>query len=153
MGPTQAPDVYLLDLAADAPPGRSRTSTRTSGSSTGGGQEVITWRAAQPHRNALMVYLPSQVLAAAGYAVLAPNYRGGTGRGHACAVSNRRALGGGDITPEGLQVGDLLIAGAAVEVAAAATLTLAFAAPAGEWDLQAGAFPPLRVETPGSDGR
>lgn len=46
--------------------------------------------------NALRQYMNFQVLAANGYAVLAPNYRGGTGYGHEHAVSNRCDLGGAD---------------------------------------------------------
>jgi dipeptidyl aminopeptidase/acylaminoacyl peptidase len=44
----------------------------------------------------LRQYMNFQVLAAKGYAVLAPNYRGGSGRGHAFGIANRRDLGGAD---------------------------------------------------------
>lgn len=46
--------------------------------------------------NTLRQYFSFQAMAAQGYAVLAPNYRGGAGRGHAFAVANRCDLGGGD---------------------------------------------------------
>lgn len=46
--------------------------------------------------NTLRQYFSFQALAAQGYAVLAPNYRGGAGRGNAFAVANRSDLGGGD---------------------------------------------------------
>ena len=46
--------------------------------------------------NLLRQYFSFQALAAQGYAVLAPNYRGGAGYGHAHAVCNRCDLGGAD---------------------------------------------------------
>jgi dipeptidyl aminopeptidase/acylaminoacyl peptidase len=63
--------------------------------------------------NRLRQYTNFQVLAARGYAVLAPNYRGGTGYGRAHAVANRCDLGGADFRDVMAGVDHVIAAGVA----------------------------------------
>lgn len=63
--------------------------------------------------NLLRQYFSFQALAAQGYAVLAPNYRGGAGYGHDHAVCNRCDLGGADYRDIMAGVDHLIAAGVA----------------------------------------
>jgi dipeptidyl aminopeptidase/acylaminoacyl peptidase len=125
-GPSDPGDLWLLDLEGGGDPERLTDLNPGLRELEWGAQEVVRWESdgweiegvlllppgytggrlplivlvhggphgvsldAMAHRTKLHLY------AAAGYAVLAPNFRGSRGRGSAFAVANVRDLGGGD---------------------------------------------------------